>query len=93
MIKRISPRERARLNCSRRQADRPAFSWSFGPPPPARAALDEYLAQPVPLLRGSALLDSHRPRPASRFLWHEPMTWYEGPATFVRRLLGMDSGC
>jgi len=45
MTESLSSRERARLNYSLREADRPAFSWSFGPQPPARAALNEHLAQ------------------------------------------------
>ena len=38
-----TPRERFLAALQRRQADRPAFSWGFGPQPPAKAALDEYL--------------------------------------------------
>ena len=41
----LSPRERVILNLGCSPADRPAFSWSFGPEPPARAALDAHLAQ------------------------------------------------
>jgi len=41
----VLPRERVMLNLSRREADRPAFAWGFGPQPPARAALNAYLEQ------------------------------------------------
>jgi len=40
----LTPRERVVRNLARQEADRPAFSWSFGPQPPARAALDAHLA-------------------------------------------------
>ncbi len=45
MESRLSSRERVILSLRHREADRPGFSWSFGPQPPARKALDAYLAQ------------------------------------------------
>lgn len=41
----LSSRERVLLSLGRQPSDRPAFSWSFGPQPTAKQALDEYLAQ------------------------------------------------
>jgi len=39
----LLPRQRVLLNLAHQPADRPAFSWSFGPQPATRAALDDYL--------------------------------------------------
>lgn len=39
----LSSRERVCLALSHREPDRIPFSWSFGPQPPVRRALDEYL--------------------------------------------------
>jgi len=39
----LSSRERVIMALSHREPDRIPFSWSFGPQPPARKALDEYL--------------------------------------------------
>lgn len=41
----ISPRERVLLSLAHQPADRPAFSWSFGPQPAALADLDTHLAR------------------------------------------------
>lgn len=39
----LSSRERVIMALAHREPDRIPFSWSFGPQPPARRALDEYL--------------------------------------------------
>ncbi|MEI8196209.1 MAG: hypothetical protein WCI73_09900 [Phycisphaerae bacterium] len=41
----LSSRERVLLSLGRQPSDRPAFSWSFGPQPAAKQAIDDYLAR------------------------------------------------